>query len=287
MESYTDISEIERCSGLSEKQFYDKYVKKSIPVIVTDKAEWTSSEKFTIDYFKTHYNHLTRTVDEKTYTLSEIIDLCEASTPENKAPYPNIFDIDQDFPEFLDDITELFYGKSNRLQSRMLPNALSKRVSPRLLLFGGKGCSFPVLHFDYLGVHTQVTQVIGEKDFILYSPEQTPYFYPDKVRRNQSPINITNPDYDAYPLFKNAVAVKTTLKPGETIFIPSGWWHTTYIHDFNLTYTINQVNSFNWDIFMNESYLSAKKDRPVVARFMNVYKPIVGRIFNLKEWLFD
>ncbi|MBA6151390.1 cupin-like domain-containing protein [Gelidibacter maritimus] len=281
------VSKIERCSGLSDKEFYNKYVKKSVPVVVTDKATWASSEKFTPKFFKANYGHLKRTIDGKTYTLSEIIDLCMASTPENKAPYPNIFDLNQDFPEFVDEIPLIVYGKSNRLFSPLLLNTFAKRTNQRQLFFGGKGCSFPTLHIDYLGVHTQLTQIIGEKDFILYSPDQTPYFYPDKILRNQSPVNIMDPDYDKFPLFKNAEPLKTTLKPKETLFIPSGWWHTTYIHNFNLTYAIDHVNSFNWNTFMDEIYLSAKQKHPKLAWIVKGYKVVLGKTFDVKEALLN
>lgn len=287
MESTNSISKIERCSGLSEKEFYNKYVKNSVPVVVTDKAKWASSEKFTPEFFKANYNHLKRTINGKTYTLSEIIDLCMASTPENKAPYPNIFDLNNDFPEYVDVIPKIVYGKSNRLFSPLLLNVFAKRTNQRQLFFGGKGCSFPTLHIDYLGVHTQLTQIIGEKDFILYSPDQTPCFYPDKVLRNQSPVNILDPDYSKYPLFKNAKAIKTTLKPGETLFIPSGWWHTTYIHNFNLTYAIDHVNSYNWNTFMDEIYLSARQNHPKLAWMIKGYKVVLGKTFDVKETLLN
>lgn len=287
MESYTNISKIDRCRGLSKKEFYNNYVKKSLPVIVCDKAEWTSSEKFTPEYFKSNYSHITRTIDGKTYPLSEIIDLCISSTPENKAPYPNIYDARQDFPEIFGDIPEMFYGKSNRLNSRLLSNFFAKHTNKRELFFGGKGCFLPTLHFDYLGVHSQLTQIIGEKDVILYSPDQTPYFYPDKRYRHRSQVNFINPDYNKFPLFKNAEALKITLKPGETLFIPAGWWHITYVHNFNLTLAISHVNSFNWNLFMNEIYLSTKNNYPKLAWMIKGYKVVMARTFNLKEYLFD
>ena len=288
MESHTNnISKIDRCSGLSEKELYNQYVKNSLPVVITDRAEWTSLEKFTPAYFKSNYNHLNRTVDGKTYPISEIIDLCKASTPENKAPYPNIYNVEKDFPEYVNDIPEISYGKSNRLHSWLLPKFIGQKTNQQELFFGGKGCSFPTLHIDYLGVHTQLVQIIGEKDFILYPPNQTPYLYPDKDRPTHSPVDIINPNYDKFPLFKNAVSVKTTLKPGEILFIPAGWWHTTYIHNFNLTYAIDHVNSFNWNLFMDETYLAAKKNQPKLAWTIKVYKVIMGRIFNLKESLLN
>lgn len=282
-----EINQIERCTGLSNKEFFNKYVKNSIPVIIGDTANWTTSEKFKPEYFKSNYNHLHRTIDGKTYTLSEIIDLCIASTPENKAPYPNIFNVKNDFPEYLDVITDMYYGKSNRLQSKLLPKFIAKRTNSRELFFGGKGCSFPTLHIDYLGVHTQLTQIIGEKDFILYSPDQTPYLYPDQTHHHFSPVNITNPDYEKYPLFKKAKPIKATLKPGETIFIPAGWWHTTYIHNFNLTYAIDHVNSYNWNKFMDEIYIVGKKNNPKIAWMVKIYKVLMSPVFSAKELLLN
>lgn len=283
MHQFDNIKEIERCTDLSEAEFYNKYVKNSLPVVISNKAEWTKSNKFDPEYLKENYKHVTNTVNEQTYTFDEIIDICKASTPENKAPYPNIYNIEKDFPEYVNEIPETKYGRSNRLQSGLLPKAIAKRTSERQFLMGGEGCSFPILHFDYLGVHTQLTQIIGKKDFILYSPDQTPYFYADPVRRNHSPINVLEPDFDKYPLFKNAMPIKTTLSPGETLFIPSGWWHTTVIHDFNLTYAIDHVNEFNWDTFTNEIYLSTKNSNPKLAWMVKIYKLFMGKVFWLKE----
>ena len=283
----SQLLEVDKCSGLSRKEFYDKYVKNSLPVVICDQGEWTSKEKFKPEYFKSNYNHVQRKIDGKTYSLSEIIDLCKLSTPENKAPYPNIYDIPEDFPELLKDIPEILYGKSNRVFSRLLPRIIANKSNEQQLFFGGKGCSFPKLHIDYNWVHTQITQIIGEKEFILYPPNQTPYLYPDEELPNYSPVNIINPDYDKFPLFKKAKAVKVILQPGETIFIPSGWWHTTYIHNFNLTYAVDHVNSFNWNIFMDKNYLAAKKKFPKIAGIVLFYKVIFGKIFSLKEALFN
>jgi len=283
----TKASKIERCSGLSKKDFYNKYVKNSLPVVVNNNKEWVSSKKFTPEYFKSNYNHVTKTIDGKTYTLTEIIDSCMASTPENKAPYPNIYDASKNFPELLEEIPDMPYGKSNRLFSPLMPDHIAVRNNQRELFFGGKGCSFPTLHIDLNHVHTRLTQIIGEKDFILYPPDQTQYLYPEKENPNLSPVNVTDPDYNKFPLFKNAKALRTTLKPGDTLFIPSGWWHTTYIRNFNLTYADDHVNSFNWNVFMDKNYLVTKSRRPELAWILKVYKVIMEKIFKLKEALFN
>ena len=49
MHQFDNIKEIERCTDLSEAEFYNKYVKNSLPVVITNKAEWTKSKKFDPD----------------------------------------------------------------------------------------------------------------------------------------------------------------------------------------------------------------------------------------------
>jgi len=60
MKQNINISIIDRCSGLSKKEFYNRYVKKSLPVIIKDKAQWTTLAKFTPEYFRSNYDHLTK-----------------------------------------------------------------------------------------------------------------------------------------------------------------------------------------------------------------------------------
>ncbi len=290
MKSYDHINQIERCSGLSKKEFYSKYVKNGLPVVVTDMPNWSAFDKFTPEFFKANYGNLKRTVNGQTYSLTEIIDLCQASTPENKSPYPNIFAMRVDFPELIQDVKpELVYGRSNRLFSKLLPHIFLKRIeNQHQLFFGGHGNAFPNVHIDEFWVHTQLTQIIGDKEFILFAPDQTPYMYVDKVSNRKSLVNnIHEPDLDKFPLFKNAKPLKVTVHPGESIFIPSGWWHTTYIHNFNLTFSLDHVNAFNWNAFMDINKEAVRINHPSLAWIVTVYKVIAGKVFNLKEAIFN
>lgn len=290
MKSYSHITQIEKCSGLSKREFYNKYVKNSIPVVLTDRPNWSAFNKFTPEFFKSNYGHLTRTFNGKTYTLNEIIDLCQASTPENLSPYPNIFNMRVDFPELIPDVQpELEYGKRNRLFSKLLPHVFLKRIeNQHQLFFGGKGNSFPNVHIDEFWVHTQLTQIIGDKEFILYAPDQSQYMYPDAASGRRSQVkNIHQPDLENFPLFKNAKALKVVVHPGESIFIPSGWWHTTYIHNFNLSFSLDHVNEFNWDIFMKINSDVVKINHPKLAWIADLYRVFGGLLFKIKETLFN
>ena len=212
-----------------------------------------------------------------------------ASKPEQLAPYPNIFNMQVDFPELIQHVKpRLEYGKKNRLFSKLLPYIFLKRIeNQHQLFFGGHGNSFPNVHIDEFWVHTQLTQIIGKKEFILYAPDQSQYMYPDQKSSRKSQVNnIHNPDLENFPLFKNARALKVIVHPGESIFIPSGWWHTTYIHDFNLSFSIDHVNEFNWEVFMLNNYEEIKINHPKFAWIALFYSRIGKYLFNITESLF-
>ena len=61
----------------------------------------------------------------------------------------------------------------------------------------------------------------------IFSPEQTQYLYPNThlIRLNQtSPINVTNPQLESYPLFKKAESIEIPIIGMQSFVIPRGWW---------------------------------------------------------------
>jgi hypothetical protein len=70
-------------------------------------------------------------------------------------------------------------------------------------------------------------QVIGQKKFFLFSPDQHPLLYPKRVTEMcwASPVDNENPDYDKYPLSYHLNGFECTLEPGEILYIPMFWWH--------------------------------------------------------------
>lgn len=86
-------------------------------------------------------------------------------------------------------------------------------------------------HFDF--PDNLACCVVGERRFTLFPPEQQQNLYIgplDFTPAGQpiSMVDINHPDLTKYPRFADAQssAMTTTLKPGDTIFIPSMWWHS-------------------------------------------------------------
>jgi histone arginine demethylase JMJD6 len=134
-----------------------------------------------------------------------------------------------------------------------------------------------------LYMHTQITQIYGSKDFIMYPPELTPSMYPYPDNPKFSQVNFLDPDYDKFPLFKEAIPIEFTLQEGETLLFPSGWWHTTKITEPCISLGRAQLNGNNWDNFINDRYVNWKKKISFAAAPVLAYGKIVGGIMKRQE----
>ena len=114
------------------------------------------------------------------------------------------------------------------------------------LYFGGKGGSFPSLHYDILASHAFLMQIYGRGKFVIFSPDQQPYLYLKPNSRNHSHVNVENPDLEKFPLFAKAQSTTFILEAGELLFVPSRWWHATKMLTPCISVSLNVVNRSNW-----------------------------------------
>jgi hypothetical protein len=109
-----------------------------------------------------------------------------------------------------------------------------KRVP--FMFFGGMG-SVVRIHQDMDWSNVFLTQLHGRKWVVLFHPKYSTllYRYPFNVH---SSVDIEHPEYDKFPGLKYVEGMHCTLEPGDTLFIPSGYWH--YIKYLEGGYAINQ-----------------------------------------------
>ncbi|HVW96361.1 MAG TPA: cupin-like domain-containing protein [Mucilaginibacter sp.] len=276
---------IDRRSNLSHDEFINEYVSKSRPVILTDAAKgWKAMGKLTPDFFKKNYPHITKTIKGVDYRMDDFIDHMLVANTDNKAPYPYNFDVEKVFPELMADfLPEIIYGSIDRINHPLMPKKFLQGTTVYEIFLGGAGSSFPFLHFDALFMHTQITQIYGSKIFILYPPDQTPYMYPFPDNPKFSQVNFDNPDYEKFPLFKNATPTEVTIYEGETILFPSGWWHTTRITEACISLGRAQLNKYNWDNFIRDRYVNWKKKISFAAAPVLAYGKIAGAVMNMQD----
>lgn len=283
--SVPKISGVDRRTNLSHEEFINDYVSKSRPVVLTDAAkDWKAMKKLTPAWFKEHYSHINKNINGTIYNMGDFIDMMLTANADNPAPYPYNFDIRKVFPE----LTELFlpeivYGKLDRINHKLMPGRLLKGTTVYELFLGGNGSTFPYIHYDALFMHTQITQIYGSKDFIMYPPEMTPNMYPYPKNPKFSQVNFLKPDHEKFPLYKEAKPIVFTLYEGETLLFPSGWWHTTRLTEPCITFGRAQLNGYNWDTFINDRYVNWKRKISIAALPVLAYGKLAGGIMNAQE----
>ena len=279
------ITTIDKRTNLSHEEFIREYVSKSRPVVLTDAAKnWPAMGKLTPEYFKKNYSHITKTINGVTYKMDDFIDHMLVASPDNKAPYPYNFNVEKVFPELMPEFRpEIIYGNIDRINHPLMPKKFLQGTTAYEIFLGGNCSSFPFLHFDALFMHTQITQVYGSKTFIMYPPEQTLYMYPYPDNPKFSQVNFDNPDYDKFPLFREATPIEITVEEGETLLFPSGWWHTTRITEPCISLGRAQLNGYNWDNFIKDRYVNWKKKISIGALPILAYGKIVGAIMNAQD----
>jgi histone arginine demethylase JMJD6 len=287
MTTTTANDAIPRCDAHDRSRLISEYFLKRKPVVVNGFADkWPALKKWRPEFFRERFPNVKRKIGDRVYTIAEYVDLMENSTPENPAPYPFNFDIGESFPDLIDDVKpHPVFGKVDRATHWAMRRSLYSGTKVHELFLGGEGSFFPVLHCDMFYLHGYVTQIYGDKEFFLYPPEQTPYMYarPDNPKLSQI-ANPQKPELDRFPLFSQARAVSTTVKPGETIFIPFGWWHYTRLHGPNIAYGGIGLNASNWPNFIDD----VARTRAAVAWKSNairLYGKLAGAAMSVQEAL--
>jgi hypothetical protein len=295
---------IERRQNLSYEEFAAEYLYPLKPVIVTDALRcWKAIGRWTPEFFKSEFgdrkvrigDDLKGKVGYKAastateYTMGAFIDLVMQSTPENPAPYFRNQVLYELFPALKEDIQPLpEYFEPNWLPDYFLLTYVRKvlnRGAAIELYIGGRGGSFPVLHYDGAGTHAFLMQVYGQKEFIIFAPDQERFLYPSKEKLNLSMVNdLDNPDLQRFPLFANAEASKFVLEPGELLFIPSHWWHTTKMLSPCISVSMNVLNESNWHELV--SFVARGRKNPLVSLGSRAYLNCAGawRAWRDREW---
>ncbi|MCB0646677.1 MAG: cupin-like domain-containing protein [Saprospiraceae bacterium] len=229
------LTAIPRVSGLTKEAFKEQYLDTSKPVVITDLVDsWPAKEKWTLDFFKENFGHLMVPVfsskgsqagkgymsPDKKMPLKDYISAIQEGATDLRLFLYNIMN---DAPELHSDY-----------EVHTIMDGFFKEFP--FTFFGGAG-SKVAMHYDIDLSHVFLTQFDGRKRVVLFSPEQSKYLYhlPFTVA---SYIDVDNPDFEKYPALKKVTGYETIIERGDTIFIPSGYWH--YIIYLDAGFSMNQ-----------------------------------------------
>jgi hypothetical protein len=235
------FKKLERVQNLTPELLKKEYIDKSIPVILTDyMTDWEATKKWNFEYLKSTYGNIKVPLYSDAYSnpgkgymqpachkpLAEYIDLIQAGSTNLRMFLFNIF---QKCPEMYNDV-----GK---------PTLMTDFVKGfPFMFFGGQGSEVK-LHYDVDHSCVFLNQFEGTKKIILFAPDQSKYLYhhPYTVK---SHINPLIPDFERFPALANAKGYECDLKPGETLFMPSAFWHYVYYTTAGFSLSLRASPSF-------------------------------------------
>ncbi|HXD07141.1 MAG TPA: cupin-like domain-containing protein [Burkholderiaceae bacterium] len=98
--------------------------------------------------------------------------------------------------------------------------------------FGPGGTITPLHHDTLMLFHTQV---VGRKRWRFVSPLEWSRVY--NLRHVFSEVDLERPDPARFPEFQQATVLEVVVEPGETMFLPLGWWHQVSALDVSLSFS--------------------------------------------------
>jgi len=217
-----ELSPVDKVSLIDRKDFTDSYFKPLRPLVIQDMAKsWPALKKWTPSFFEEqHGSKQVKVYNEgfvaagknymsmlKTISLKEYIKEVTTTTQDLRM---FLYNIKSEIPELVDDIV-----------FPSLVDGLSKKFI--FMFFGCKG-SVTQMHFDIDMSHVFHTAIYGTKTIYLFPHEQGKnlHNYPFTCR---SYVDVERPDFERFPGLKGVQGFKVVLEAGETLYIPSGYWH--------------------------------------------------------------
>ena len=207
---------------LTPSFFVDHFYSQLRPVLLTQWAQnWPAIQKWRPSFFKTHFGDIPIEVTTRR-TQIEDFDI-KANLLKESMLFGDFADkVDTETKETNDYYLiarNLFFKQDPRLHA--LFNDLDasdfcdvKRQETSIALWFGPAGTLTPLHHDTCNI--LFTQIWGEKHFILIPPNEQ-----DLFKHSKSMYCSLNPEDQKL----SPRQIECTLKPGQTLFIPAGWWH--------------------------------------------------------------
>ena len=113
------------------------------------------------------------------------------------------------------------------------PTYFDKMGPPRFWI-GPAGTVTP-LHCDY--DDNIFAQIWGTKRIFLSPPHHDEFLYPREANAILfgSPFDPEAPDFDQFPLARQATMIEVIVNPGDMLYVPAGWYHQVRALTFSLS----------------------------------------------------
>lgn len=230
------VISIDTANEISKEDFNQWYFLPQKPLLIKGLADkHPAGQKWTMDYIKKVCGDV-------------MVDVFDNNNKNNASAFTKP-DLKMKFSDYVDTIIQnkstslrmflfnMFKCKPELRKDFPCPD-LFKGMLGRVgfMFFGAKGIKVRI-HQDMDFSNVILTQFYGRKRVVLVDPKYSDLLY--KLPYNtHSLVDLDDPDYDKYPGLRFIETYECILEPGDSVFIPSGYWHyITYLDGgFSVSY---------------------------------------------------
>ncbi|XP_072972214.1 lysine-specific demethylase JMJ21 [Typha angustifolia] len=249
---YLDNGVLERKKDLSLEEFHSQYDGKK-PVLLTELAEtWPAKSKWTIDQLLLNCGDVAFRISQRTPKKVKMKFKDYVSYMKIQHDEDPLYIFDDNFGEAAPALLE-DYSVPHLFQEDFFDVLDHDQRPPFRWLIIGPERSGASWHVDPGLTSAWNTLLCGRKRWALYPPGRVPAGVTVHVSEEDGDVNIEGPTslqwwLDIYPqLADNDKPFECTQLPGETIFVPSGWWHCVLNLETTIAVTQNFVNPSNFE----------------------------------------
>lgn len=232
------LQPIDILESITKEEFREKYLLPRKPVVIKNMAKnWPAYEKWTMEYMK----EMVGDVEVPLYDSSKADPAAPINSSAQKMKFTDYIDLIKEKP------TDLRIFLFDPIKEA--PKLLEDYISPKDLMggfldkypnmfFGGKG-SETFLHFDIDMAHIFHTHFNGRKHILLFD-----YKWKDRLYKIPyatyalEDYDIAHPDFEKFPALNGVEGIECFLEHGDTLFMPTGWWH--YMKYLDGSFSISQ-----------------------------------------------
>lgn len=247
------LTPIDTVDNIGKEDFINKYLKPRKPLVIRKATQsWPALQKWTFDYLK-------ETVGE------QVVPLYDSSKADPSKPI-NASAAEMKFGDYIDLIqkepTDLRIFLFDPIKHA--PGLLDDYRSPTDLMggfldkypnmfFGGQG-SVTFLHYDIDLAHIFHTHFNGRKHVILFDNKWSERLYKIPFATYAlEDYDIENPDFEKFPALDGIQGQQTILEHGDTLFMPTGYWHWMKYLDGSFSISLRAWDS-SWAIKAKSLY---------------------------------